>query len=50
MKHQADIGRCTISKHPVELELGDVPYRENARIMSPEKHNEPTRKCATCLL
>ena len=37
MKHKADIGRCTIAKHPVELEPGAVPQREGARRMSPEK-------------
>ena len=37
MKHKADIGRCTIAKHPVELEPGAVPHREGARRMSPEK-------------
>ena len=37
MKHKADIGRCTIAKHTVELEPGAVPHREGARRMSPEK-------------
>ena len=37
MKHKADIGRCTIAKHPVELEPGAVPHREGARRMSPDK-------------
>ena len=37
MKNKADIGRCTIAKHPVELEPGAVPHREGARRMSPEK-------------
>ena len=37
VKHKADIGRCTIAKHPVELEPGAVPHREGARRMSPEK-------------
>ena len=37
MKHRADIGRCTIAKHPVEVEPGDVPHREDARRKSPEK-------------
>ena len=37
MKHKADIGRCTIAKHPVEVEPGAVPHREGARCMSPEK-------------
>ena len=37
MKNKADIGRCTIAKHHVELEPGAVPHREGARRMSPEK-------------
>ena len=37
MKHKAHIGRCTIAKHPVELEPSAVPHREEARRMSPEK-------------
>ena len=37
MKHNADIGRCTIAKHTVEVEPGAVPHREGARRMSPEK-------------
>ena len=37
MKHKADIVRCTIAKHTVELEPGAVPHREGARRMSPEK-------------
>ena len=36
-KHKADIGRCTIAKHPVEIEPRAVPHREGARRMSPEK-------------
>ena len=37
MKQKADIGRCTIAKHTVEVEPGAVPHREGARRMSPEK-------------
>ena len=37
MKQKADFGRCTISKHPVEVEPGAVPHREGARRMSPKK-------------
>ena len=37
MKHKADIGRCTIAKHPVEVEPGAEPHREGARRVSPEK-------------
>ena len=36
MKHKADIGRCTIAKHPVEIEPDAVPHREGARRMSLE--------------
>ena len=47
MKHKADIGRCTIAKHTVEVEPGAVPHREGARRMSPEKAeraNQEVRK------
>ena len=37
MKHKADIGRCTIAKHPGDIEPGAIPHREGARRMSPEK-------------
>ena len=37
MKYKADIGKCKIAKHPVELEPGAVPHREDARRMSPDK-------------
>ena len=37
MKHKTDIGKCTIAKHPVEVEPGAPPHREGARRMSPEK-------------
>ena len=37
MKHKADIGCCTIAKHPVEVEPGATPHREGARRESPEK-------------
>ena len=37
MKHKADIGGCTIAKHPVDIEPGAKPHREGARRMSPEK-------------
>ena len=37
MKHKAEIGRCTIAKHPVEVEPGAIPHREGARRVSPEK-------------
>ena len=37
MKHKADIGCCTIAKHPVEAETGATTDRGGARRMSPEK-------------
>ena len=37
MNYKADIGKCKIAKHPVEVEPGAVPHREGARRMSPEK-------------
>ena len=37
MKHKADIGRCTIAKHPVEVEPGAIPHSEGTRLKSPEK-------------
>ena len=37
MKHKADLGRCTIAKHPVDIEPGALPHREGARRVSPEK-------------
>ena len=37
MKRKADIGRCTIAKHTIEVEPGAVPHREGARRMSPKK-------------
>ena len=37
MKHKADIGRCTIAKHRIELEPEAIPHREGARRMSPGK-------------
>ena len=37
LKHKADIGRCNIAKHPVEVEPGPVSHREGAKRMSPEK-------------
>ena len=37
MKYKADIGKCKIAKHPVEVEPGAVPQREGARRMSPDK-------------
>ena len=37
MNYKADIGKCKIAKHTVEVEPGVVPHREGARRMSPDK-------------
>ena len=37
MKHKADIDKCKIAKHPVEVEPGTAPHRKAARRMSLEK-------------
>ena len=37
MKYKADIGKCQIAKHLVEVEPGAIPHREGARRMSPDK-------------
>ena len=36
MKYKADIIKCKIDKHTVEIEPGAVPHSEGARIMSPD--------------
>ena len=46
MKHKADIGRCTIAKHRIELEREAIPHREGARRMSSDtaaKANQEVR-------
>ena len=37
MKHKADIGRCKLAKHRIEVEPEAVPHREGARRMSADK-------------
>ena len=37
MKHKANIRRCFIAKHPVEVEPGAMPHHEGASCMSPQK-------------
>ena len=37
MKHKADIGKCTIAKHCIELEPKAISHREGSRRMSPDK-------------
>ena len=40
MKHKADIGRCKIAKHTVEVEPGATPHREGARRIQTEPATE----------
>ena len=49
MKHKADIGRCTIAKHTVEVEPGAVPHREGARRMSLEKADRANQEVRNLL-
>ena len=37
MKNKADIGRCKIAKHRIDLKPEAVPQREGARSMSQDK-------------
>ena len=46
MKHKADLGRCKLAEHGIELEPNVEPHREGARRMSPlkaAKANEEVR-------
>ena len=48
MKHKADIGRCTIAKHPVELEPGPC-HIVKVHVGCPLKRlSVPTKRCETC--
>ena len=49
MKHKADIGRCTIAKHTVEVEPGAIPHHEGARRMSPEKAERASQEVRNML-
>ena len=49
MKRKADIGRCTIAKHTIEVEPGAVPHREGARRMSPEKAEQANQEVRSLL-
>ena len=45
-KHKADLGRCTLIEHKIDLEPNAVPWREGPRRMTPfktEKANEEVR-------
>ena len=37
MKHKADLGRCKILEHFIDLEPEAIPHREGARRMTPDK-------------
>ena len=37
MKHKADLGRCKILEHFIDLEPDAIPHREGARRMTPDK-------------
>ena len=46
MKHKADLGRCKLAEHGIELDPNVEPHREGARRMSPlkaAKANEEVR-------
>ena len=49
MKRKADIGRCTIAKHTIEVEPGAVPHCEGARRMSPEKAERANQEVRSLL-
>ena len=49
MKRKADIGRCTIAKHTIEVEPGAVPHREGALRMSPEKAERANQEVPSLL-
>ena len=44
MKYKADIGKCKIAKHAVEVEPGAVPHLKGARRMSPDKAERANQK------
>ena len=44
MKHKADIGRCTIAKHRIELEPEGIPHREGAGVCLQTKPPKPIKK------
>ena len=37
MKYKADIGKCKVAKHRIELEAEAIPHREGVRRLSPDK-------------
>ena len=44
MKHKADVGKCAIAKHRIELEPEAIPHREGARRASPDKAAKAIKK------
>ena len=50
MKHKAEIGRCTIAKHPVGVEPGATPHHEGARKRSPDKVERATQELRNLLV
>ena len=49
MKRKADLGRCTIAKHTIEVEPEAVPPCEGARRMSPEKAERANQEVRSLL-
>ena len=49
MKRKADIGRCTIAKHTIDVEPEAVTHREGARRMSPEKAERANQEVRSLL-
>ena len=41
---KADIGRCQIAKHRIELEPEAIPHKEGAKRMSPDKTAEANQE------
>ena len=48
-KHKADIRRCTIAKHRIELEPDAIPHREGAKLMSPDKAGKANQEVRNLL-
>ena len=48
-KDKADIGRCKIAKHCIELEPEAIPHREGARRMSPDEATKANQEVRNLL-
>ena len=48
-RHKPDIGRCNFVEHEIELEESDVPHREGARRMTPNKSDACRKEIETLL-